>query len=226
MRDLLLFGKLPRRGQVKTRLVPPLSTDEALALYRAFLDDQLRFLRHFEPATQVAWWTDAEPEPADLLGLTIDGIDLRQQGPGDLGARMARAFDETRRDLPGATLIVGADCPTLPVRHVHEAFAALEAGAAAVISPAEDGGYVLIGMTEPRRELFDEVDWSTAQVASMTRRNALALGIELVGIDPWYDVDEIGALHRLEAELRGTDASSRAPATVRTLVDLNLPPVV
>jgi len=226
MRHLLLFGKLPRLGRVKTRLVPPLSPEAARRLYRAFLDDQLRFLRSFEPWARIAWWTDDEPRPTEVADLPLAGIDLRLQGPGNLGTRLLHAFSQTWGTGAGATVIVGADSPTLPAAHVRAAFEVLEGGAAAVIAPADDGGYVLVGMTEPRRELFAEITWGADDVAATTRRRARQGGIELVEIDPWYDVDEIHSLQRLRDEIDGSAGVERAPATARCLVDLELPPVV
>jgi rSAM/selenodomain-associated transferase 1 len=226
MRHLLLFGKLPRLGRVKTRLVPPLSPVDARRLYRAFLDDQLRFLRGFESWARIAWWTDDEPGPAGFTDLSLDGIDVCLQAPGNLGTRLLHAFEQTRSVGPGPIVIIGADSPTLPAEHVRAAFAALEAGAAAVIAPAADGGYVLVGMTEPRRELFADVSWGGAEVAATTRRRAQEIGIELAEIAPWYDVDEVQTLHRLREETDGLQGAERAPETARCLVDLELPPMV
>jgi len=226
MRHLLLFGKLPRLGRVKTRLVPPLSPAEAQRLYHAFLDDQLRFLRSFEPSARIAWWSDEEPSPAEFADLPFDGIDVRLQASGNLGTRLLHAFDQTSSGGPGPIVIIGADSPTLPAAHVRAAFAALEAGAPAVIAPAADGGYVLVGMTEPRRELFADVSWGGADVAATTRRRAQEIGIELAEIDPWYDVDEVHALRRLRGEIDGPRGAERAPATARCLLDLGLPPVL
>lgn len=227
MPHLLLFGKLPRLGRVKTRLVPPLSSEQALRLYRAFLDDQLAFVRSFTDRAHVAWWTDEQLQPAERSALSPLGeIDLHLQGPGDLGARMSRAFDQTCGRGSGATVIVGADTPTLPPGHVGEAFAVLERGAAAVIAPAEDGGYVLIGLNASRPDLFENVPWGGADVAAETRRRAAAIGIDLVEISPWYDVDELTSLRRLRDDLATPTGACRAPATARCLLDLELPGVL
>lgn len=226
MRHLLMFGKKPRPGRVKTRLVPPLSSDQALRLYRAFLDDQLAFLRGFAGRTAVAWWTDEPLEPAERSAPSLDGVDVRVQGPGDLGARMLQAIEQSCRGESGPAVIFGADCPTLPATRVLEAFETLERGATAVIVPADDGGYVLLGMSEPRRELVDGVAWGRPDVAATTRRKAATSGIDLVELAPWYDVDEINSLRRLRDELAGPAGVERAPATCRVLLDLELPGVL
>jgi rSAM/selenodomain-associated transferase 1 len=226
MPHLLMFGKKPRLGCVKTRLVPPLSPEQALRLYRAFLDDQLAFLAGFANQADVAWWTDEPLEPTEHAALSSEGLDLCLQAPGDLGARMFHALEQTCRGPSGPAVIVGADCPTLPAARVSEAFAILERGAPAVIAPADDGGYVLVGMHEPRRELFEDVAWGGADVAATTRRRAAAIGLELVELAPWYDVDEMDSLRRLRDELAGPEGAKRAPATARTLLDLELPGVL
>ena len=77
MRHLLLFGKLPRLGRVKTRLVPPLSPRQALQLYQAFLEDQLAFLRGFAESARVAWWVDAEPRPVERARFPLDNVDIQ-----------------------------------------------------------------------------------------------------------------------------------------------------
>ncbi len=107
------------------------------------------------------------------------------------------------------------------------AFGELERGARAVIAPAEDGGYVLLGMREPVAELLREIPWGAAEVTSTTRRRAMEVGVRLVEIEPWYDVDDIVGLQRLRRELlREPSAARRAPATAACLVDWALPPVV
>ena len=226
MPHLLLFGKLPRLGRVKTRLVRPLSSEQSLRLYRAFLDDQLAFLGGFTDRAHVGWWTDEQLRPAERAALSIGAIDLHLQGSGDLGTRMSRAFEQTCGADSGAAVIVGADSPTLPSTHVDEAFAALERGAPAVIAPAEDGGYVLVGLNEPRPELFRNVPWGGADVATATRRRAAAIGIELAEISPWYDVDELDSLRRLRYDLSRSPGASRAPATTRALLDPGLASVL
>jgi hypothetical protein len=226
MNRLLLFGKRPRRGKVKTRLVPPLTNEQALRLYRAFLCDQLAFLRRFTDVADVEWCADGPVSPAERANLGAEGIPLELQGPGNLGRRLLRALDRTSREGAGATVVIGADSPTLPPAHVREAFRVLERGAPAVIAPAEDGGYVLVGMRRPLAELFRGVRWGESDVADTTRDRAARINLHLEEIEPWYDIDDLGGLRRLRSELSLGDAPERAPATARALVDLELPPVV
>lgn len=217
-RRLILFGKRPLLGRVKTRLVPPLTADRALELYRAFLADQLRFLRAFAETARIEWCADGPADPAAIDPDAV-GIAATEQGEGDMGDRLLRAIARSAREGDRATVVIGADSPTLPAAHVLRAFEMLQRGdAPAVIAPATDGGYVLIGMTAPLRELIAGVVWGGAEVAEATRRAARRAGILLAELDGWYDVDDGAALERLAREFRrDPGARARAPRTARLL---------
>lgn len=225
MRRLILFGKRPRLGRVKTRLVPPLSSEQALTLYRAFLIDQLRFVRQFRGIDPV-WCADGKLDGAPDRALPLDGIRVSQQGSGDLGKRLTQALADASREGATATVIIGTDSPTLPASHVSSAFERIERGAPAVLSPALDGGYVLIGVQRPQPELFARIPWGGPEVALTTRQRAREAGIRLDEIEPWYDVDDQAGLTRLRSELAARDSSDRAADTARVLLDLPIDPVV
>lgn len=214
----MLFAKRPRAGRVKTRLVPPLTVEQALRLYTAFVEDQLRFLasmatpgRHVELAADGPW------EPTD----PSTPLSIVQQGPGDLGERMHRAFARSHAAGTESTVIVGADSPTLPASRVEAALGRLSAGASAVVSPADDGGYVLIGMGRPVHELFSGVPWGGPEVMAVSRERAHRAAVDLAEIDGWYDVDDTGGLLRLRRELQDEAARERAPATARYMRTLD-----
>ena len=117
-------------------------------------------------------------------------------------------------------MVIGADAPTLPPERVEVAFARLAAGAPAVVAPAVDGGYVLLGLREPSWALFREVPWGTDAVWETTRRRAGAAGLAIEVLDPWFDVDDAAALERLRRDLlRGN--SGRTPATRRFIAALD-----
>jgi len=216
---LILFAKRPRLGAVKTRLVPPLSPEQALALYEAFLEDQIRFVRSLAASgREVELSTDESWVPEGKLAAAAGEMARTEQGPGDLGERLCRAFVRSRASGAERTAIVGADSPTLPSAHVEEAYRRLAAGAPAVVSPADDGGYVLIAMADPSPALFDDVPWGGSEVMATTRRRAEAEGIALAEIAPWYDIDELESLRRLVRELETPAGLLRAPATARALV--------
>jgi rSAM/selenodomain-associated transferase 1 len=219
MRRLILVAKRPRPGRVKTRLVPPLTTEQALLLYRAFLIDQLRFLRSLSDRCEVEVRLDGSCSTPEQVELGLSGLAVRGQGRGDLGARLLRAFDRSFRAGAGVTIAMGSDSPTLPARHVLGGFDALEQGADAVVAPAEDGGYVLIGMRQPLPELFRDIPWDGPDVLHETLGRARDRDLDVRILDPWYDVDDAGGLSKLMAEI-ARSGPSRSPATARYLATL------
>jgi len=222
-RRLILFAKRPRLGCVKTRLVPPLTPEQALSLYRAFLIDQLALLRLLANDYTVEVSVDDAWEPDAQFVSELDGLTITEQGGGDLGRRLTRAFRRSRESGSGSTVVIGVDSPTLPAQWLRQAFEVLAAGAAAVISPAEDGGYVLLGLNDPIPALFRDVPWGSSRVFEITRRRAAETGLDLAQLEPWYDVDDIVGLDRLRTELADPKAAQRANATARYLQSLQLP---
>ncbi len=223
MQRLVLFAKRPRLGQVKTRLAPPLRPEQALELYRAFLDDQIRFLRSFRDRCDVELCLDG-PWTADAaLRRSVGDFRPTRQGPGDLGRRMLRAMERASRDGSRATVLIGADAPTMPASHVVEAFDELRRGAPGVIAPADDGGFVLIGLCRPEPALFREVPWGGPEVFEVTLERARNAGIDLRQLRPWHDVDDAAGLDRLRVELSQPTGAARAPETARLLARLDSP---
>ncbi len=217
---LLLFARRARLGHVKTRLVPPLTPEEALALHLAFVEDQVGLLLRLRgDGAEVEVWTDGPWRPKGALAEVLGGVLVQDQGPGDLGERMLRAFVRSREKGVRATLVLGADAPTIPEQYVLEALAALKRGAAAGLCPAEDGGYVLLAMREPVEALFRGIPWGGSGVLEATRLRAREAGIELFETSPWYDVDDAAGLERLR---RDPGLAVRAPATERVLASLDL----
>lgn len=216
---LLLFTKRPRPGRVKTRLTPPLAPEAAARLYEAFLADQLAFARSLDArGLETELRADGALQPGSDLAELLRNVPVRPQGPGDLGRRLERAFRASfeTRSLPA--LAIAVDAPTLPARHVLAAIDALERGSDAVVSPAADGGYVLIGCARPLPELFDDIPWGGERVLETTRRRAREAAIRLAEIEGWYDVDDATALERLCREMADEPARRRAPRTCRCLL--------
>lgn len=218
---LLLFAKRPRPGKAKTRLSPPLEQEDALGLYRAFLADQLRLLEAFRSACEVELALDGPWEPRDGPLPSFPGLRVSEQGPGDLGERLLRAFVRCAAEGSDATVVVGADSPTLPTGHVEKAFETLRDGAPGVIAAARDGGYVLLGLRDPQPALFGGIAWGGADVFAATCRRASEHGIDLARLDPWYDIDDARGMARLRRELAHASARCRAPATARFLAALD-----
>jgi len=128
------------------------------------------------------------------------------------------------REPDDRAVVIGVDSPDLPDDTLRLALGAL-ARADAVVGPARDGGYYLIGLSGPRAELFTGVEWGSPRVLEQTRGRARSLGLRLEELRPWWDVDEPADLAALIA--RVLDARTRAlcPATAAALVTLGfLPP--
>lgn len=221
--SLLLFARTPAPGRVKTRLVPPLSEREALALYLAFLEDAAAIY-----AAPALWQAvlEAEPDPDDpaLAALFRDPWKRHRQAAGGLGERLAASFEREFSEGAPAAVAVGSDHPALERRLVEEAFHRLAAGAAAAVIPAEDGGYCAIGLRTgtPVREVFSGIAWSSPSVLAATRERLAALGLAAAILEPAYDVDRPEDLARLKRDLERRDPAGRdypraTALTLRTL---------
>jgi rSAM/selenodomain-associated transferase 1 len=144
-----------------------------------------------------------------------------QQG-SDLGERMYRGFE---RALSGegcaSAVLIGSDCPALTSRHIALAFRALQNGHDAVLAPAEDGGYVLLGIARADVRLFEDIMWGTDRVLELTRARLRRLGWRWLELETLWDVDRIADWHRLSTSgLLGSNART-APVDRRKSADWN-----
>jgi rSAM/selenodomain-associated transferase 1 len=119
----------------------------------------------------------------------VQGSPIRAQPAGDIGARMHAAFVHHCARSPAPLLLIGTDCPVLDAAHLREAARRLLAGDEAVFTPAEDGGYVLVGLRRPVPELFEDIAWSTAQVMAQTRERLQRLGLRYSEMPTLWDMD-------------------------------------
>lgn len=186
-----ILAKQPLPGQVKTRLCPPLSATEAAALYRVSLEETVQRLTA-GPWTPVLFFAGE----ASYFRQHFPGQLLCPQGEGDLGARLERALQTLLQAGCRSAVLVGSDSPDLPLALLDEAFAALET-VDAVVAPAGDGGYVLIGESRHHPELFRQIPWSSNQVLAQTRQRATVAGIRLQELAGWEDVDDLASLRAL-----------------------------
>lgn len=214
---IAVIAKAPRPGHVKTRLQAILQPDEAAAMGAAFLRDTLQNLveagRHvpiapfvaYAPAGQEARFDGMLPPGTELL--LADGANGDAPGVHGFGRVL---LDATRALLArgyAAACVLGADSPTLPTATLVRCADALLTGRAdAVLGAAEDGGYYILGLTEPHAAPYADIAWSTDVVAAQTRDRLAHLRLE--ELDRWYDVDDPASLTRL---VRDITAPSRAP---------------
>jgi hypothetical protein len=193
-----VFAKAPVPGQVKTRLIPALGLEGATELYCRMVHRTLATtaLARIGP-TEI--WTTEPAESAFLEACKrVLGLQVRPQPQGDLGARMcAAAADGLRRFA--AVLIVGIDCPSMSFDDLHAAHAALTEGDDAVLGPAEDGGYWLLGLARCDPVLFDGIRWGSCDVLDATRERLRALGWRWRELATRWDVDRPEDLARLAA---------------------------
>lgn len=185
---IVVMGKVPRAGEVKTRLAPP---HLAVEMYRAFLADT------FDLAGGGVFACAAR-DLEEAGGLAPPGWRTILQRGKDLGDRIAAAQADAGG---GPVVIIGSDAPMMPRERISQAFEALKTHRA-VFGPASDGGYYLIGMTGPCPELLRDIPWSTDQVMSATRARAKEAGIAIAELEPGYDLDEPADLIRALADLR------------------------
>lgn len=188
-----LFAKQPRAGQVKTRLVPPLTPIEARELYRVALAESVTNFAG-GPATVVLcgagrsrWFARTFPDTPFLT-----------QGRGDLGARLQRAVAALFAAGGGPVAVAGSDSPDLPPALIAAAFAALATADVAAVATV-DGGYALLALRRPAPQLFAAMPWSTDQVLTRTRQRAAALNLRFATVGSWDDLDDLPALERLLA---------------------------
>jgi rSAM/selenodomain-associated transferase 1 len=183
----------------KTRLAPHLSPDRLRALRAALLADTLRAVESLPDVFIFFTPDEAEQEVASLAAGAMSRM---PQCAGDLGARMLGALRYLLDDRKyEAALLVGSDLPLLTATHLREAADTLQTSGGLVLGPADDGGYYLIGMTQPHAALFDGIAWGSESVLTDTLRTAERMGIEARLVRSAYDVDTVDDLLRLERDL-------------------------
>lgn len=198
---IAVFAKAPIAGQVKTRLIPLLGDEGAAAAHRQMLVHALQIASD-AAAGQLSLWTSGAPDHQFLTTCcTRFGIPTFRQVDADLGARMATCLHQLLQQHQ-RVLLIGSDCPVLSVADMLMADAALQRGAHMVFTPAEDGGYVLVGQrrsvdqrdAEACYRAFENIAWSTADVMAQTRDRLAALGWqagrEWAEMPMRWDVDE------------------------------------
>jgi rSAM/selenodomain-associated transferase 1 len=187
--SLIIFAKEPRPGNVKTRLIPPLSPETAAQLYHSFLLDILEEMS-LVPEVRLALAFSPPEARGFFQTLVPPGLDLFPQEGKDLGERMARACARSFKTGHSPVLLRGSDSPDLPAAMVAEAREVLAAGVAQVVlGPTADGGYNLVGFTEPQPHLFRGPAWSSGTVLEDTLKITRQLGLAVHLLPAWTDID-------------------------------------
>ncbi len=201
--SVVIMAKAPVAGLAKTRLIPLLGAAGAARAQRGFALRTLATARAASTGNVTLW---CAPDPAHRFFRALArhrGVNTVTQPEGDLGIRMATAMSHHfAKSSHTPLLIVGTDCPVLTREHLQQAADALQTHDAVLI-PAEDGGYVLIGMRKPVPEVFAEVAWSTPQVLVQTRERLSLAGASWHELPTLWDVDEPVDWQRWQ-DLQGT----------------------
>lgn len=190
---ILIFTRAPEPGRVKTRLLPELGETAAAELHERLT----RRTGKMALASQLApvdLWCSPDTRHPFFRELAQAGVRLQVQAGRDLGERMQQAFAAVLPECDRAVLI-GTDCPVMDAGYLQQAFEALE-GTDVVVGPAEDGGYVLLGLREMQAALFTGIDWGTDRVLAQTREVLRARGVPWRELETLWDIDLYQDLQR------------------------------
>jgi rSAM/selenodomain-associated transferase 1 len=205
---VLVFAKAPEPGLAKTRLISLLGAERAAALQRMLIERALATARDAELGPVELWCAPSAFHPLLARCAEYYGVAAVSQCDGDLGARMLHAA-VTALASNTRVIIIGADCPALTAVDLQRAAEALDQQHEAVLMPAEDGGYVLIGLKWWDVRLFADIAWSTDQVMAVTRERLAALGWRWRELPTSWDVDRPADYARLAASGLIADLDAR-----------------
>jgi len=192
---IAIMAKAPIAGFAKTRLIPALGAQGAADLQARLIEHTVRIASGAGLGPVLLWCAPDTAHPLFAHMRARFGIGLAKQPDGDLGARILAAVSAA----PQSVLVIGTDCPVLSARHLRDAAHALESHDAVVI-PADDGGYVLIGTRTPQPALFAGVTWSTATVMAETRARLRECNMTWAELPPLWDIDTPDDLARMKRE--------------------------
>ena len=201
---IAVMAKASMPGRVKTRLVPPLTAEEAAALNTSFLRDTADNLIGASAYANIQGYMAFAPAASAgfFRGILPERIGLLETLASDFGECLFQAASSLLDDGHGAVCLLNSDSPTLPAAYLIAAATALAVpGDRIVLGPSTDGGYYLIGLKRPHRRLFEDVDWSTDRVAAQTLARARELNLSEHHLPSWYDVDDADALRVLVREV-------------------------
>ena len=198
--QIAIMAKAPQAGFAKTRLIPDIGARAAARLQRQLTLHTIEVAQQAKVGAVTVW---CAPDTQHRFFRSLQEhcqITLRTQVGANLGERMLNVFEQ--QCAQGPLLMVGTDCPGLTTGHFQTAAQCLTAGDDAVFFPAEDGGYVLIGLHKPYPQVFEGIAWSSDQVMAQTRERLRYLSFRWQEPITLWDVDRVEDLHRLLAACR------------------------
>jgi rSAM/selenodomain-associated transferase 1 len=185
---LAIFCKAPIPGYTKTRLIPRLGAAGAAKLHAALAERTLGSAVAAAIGTVEMWCTPDTHHAFFRRCRQRFDIALAEQPPGDLGTRMARCFEKRLGSAP-FVIVIGTDCPDLDARYLRRAAALLSAGKEAIVGPALDGGYVLLGLRHCPARLFADIPWGTQHVLEATRKRLQNARLDWAMLEALRDID-------------------------------------
>ncbi len=212
--NICVMARAPVAGQAKTRLIPALGAVAAARLQRQLTRRTVEVALAADVGHVTLWCAPDASHRSFRALARVHPVTLRTQCEGDLSVRMQHVFKvhggegarpgmrklnrpaENTAAHPAALLLIGSDCPVFTAGHLRAAANALRAGNKAVLTPAEDGGYVLIGLRRPQPTVFDGIDWSTDRVLAQTRERLREAGLSWHECPTLWDVDRPADLAR------------------------------
>jgi len=210
---LAVMLKAPAPGAVKTRMVPPLTPEQAAGLYECLVKDTLASL---VPLKGVDIYAACLGSISSVAALVPEGVEAFEQGGEGLGERMLDVLKKLFERGYARCAVVGSDLPDLPAQYVLDAFALIEGGENFVLGPAEDGGYYLAAADAPYEPVFTSIRYSTPTVLERTLERAEENSIKTALVSPWHDIDTIEDLRLLRSNLR-------APLSSAYIASLDIP---
>lgn len=210
-RLVVVFAKPAVSGSVKTRLVPTLTPDEAAEFHLAATSDTLAVAESVAGGSVELHVAGDEDDLAEFHAL-YPGRAVKPQVGGDLGTRLAAAFEKLFDRGIGKAIVVGSDHPTLPSEYLSQGFDRLES-VDIVFGPSRDGGYYAVGLRRSAwpaaKRAFEGIPWSTPQVLETSLDRAREVGLELSTLPEWYDVDRPDDLAIVAGDARPNSATMR-----------------
>lgn len=203
---IAIMCKTPAPGHSKTRLSPPLKPDECAAISACFIKDISRTIGALATDGDVTGYACYTPRGSEaaLRTLLPSNFDLMPQVEGPFGVRLLQGTIDLLAAGHRGAILVNSDSPTLPLAILRAAADALLQKDCVVLSSAYDGGYTLIGLSKPHARLFEDIPWSTSSVYRLTLERAREIGLPVVNVPGWYDVDDAASLQMLQDELSGS----------------------
>ncbi len=217
---IIIFAKAPVPGQVKTRLCPPLTQDEAASLHGSMVMDVVEHTRSLREFDIYLACTPSMDHPFFQTLAARHRLQLCEQVGEDLGQRMDHALTTILNRGYKHALLVGADIPNLS-GHTYKQAKDMLQSKDVVFGPTKDGGYYLVGMKIPNPELFANISWSTDRVLTQSQAQAEKLGLAMSLLEPEHDIDTFDDLQAFldeKTELGKTKLSTRTANVFQTLV--------